>query len=277
MAVLEAPIERAHLVEGYPAPIPGRVEPFGFVRAIKRHLANKEDTEIVFEIMRTLLGKSHERGFTRFVSTPVGRQVISERRDLFDTLKNRAALAAMPKGSFGRAYFDFFLEEGLMIEMLEQASRELDRKADQDPAKYPEFMRYVHRMRYCHDLWHILTGYGRDGLGESCNVAFSYSQTKIKGFAAIALFTAIKWKKEAPQYPIFAAVKQAFDIGARAEWFLGEDIEALLPMNLEEVRAKLKIAPPDLYFSIPGEIRDSFGKPEDDMRADNDPAKDRAA
>src|SRR3546814_15517412 len=36
---------------------------------------------------------------------------------------------------------------------------------------------YGNRLRDTHDLFHILTGYGRDALGEQCVLAFSYSQT----------------------------------------------------------------------------------------------------
>jgi ubiquinone biosynthesis protein COQ4 len=37
-----------------------------------------------------------------------------------------------------------------------------------------------------HDLFHIVTGYGRDPLGEACLTAFSFAQTGLKGFALIA-------------------------------------------------------------------------------------------
>jgi ubiquinone biosynthesis protein COQ4 len=34
-----------------------------------------------------------------------------------------------------------------------------------------------------HDIWHVLTGYRRDALGEACLVAFSYAQTRGLGWA----------------------------------------------------------------------------------------------
>ena len=251
------------VVEGYPAPLPGRIEPVNCVRAVARLIRDKEQTDAVFEIMRTLLGRSHIKGFQRFLATPAGRQVIDEERDLVAMLINRAALSVLPEGSFGRAYYEFVIREGLMLELLIEASADLDRRADLDPARYPEFMRYVHRMRYCHDLWHVLVGHGRDGVGEACNVAFSYSQTKVRGFAAIAWLVGAHFQKQAKGYPVMKAVREGFRIGREAKWFLGEDIEALLRRPLEEVRATLNIKPPVIYQSIPREVLDRIGKPEE--------------
>ena len=62
------------------------------------------------------------------------------------------------------------------------ASKRTDGEID---AKHP-LAWYGRRMRDVHDVWHVLTGYGTDGLGEACVVAFSYSQTKSLGFALIA-------------------------------------------------------------------------------------------
>lgn len=251
------------VVEGYPAPLPGRIEPINCLRAVGRLIRNKEHTDEVFEIMRTLLGRSHIKGFQRFLASPMGARVIAEKRDLVQTLINRAALSVLPEGSFGRAYYEFVAAEGLMLELLIEASAELDRKADLDVARYPDFMRYVHRMRYCHDLWHVLVGHGRDGVGEACNVAFSYSQTKVRGFAAIALLVGAHFQKQARGYPVMKAVFEGFRIGREAKWFLGEDIEGLLREPIEEVRAKLNIRPPVIYQSIPKEVLARIGKPED--------------
>ena len=43
------------------------------------------------------------------------------------------------------------------------------------------------RTEETHDLWHVLTGYGRDTFGEACLLAFSYAQTGNRGIGLIAL------------------------------------------------------------------------------------------
>ena len=46
------------------------------------------------------------------------------------------------------------------------------------------------RSRETHDLLHVVSGYGRDPLGEACLTAFSFAQTGLKGFAVIAIVAA---------------------------------------------------------------------------------------
>ena len=57
------------------------------------------------------------------------------------------------------------------------------------PAELDEHHPYAwffRRVRDLHDLWHVLTGYGRDPLGEVCLLAFTYAQTRLTGLGAIA-------------------------------------------------------------------------------------------
>ena len=43
-----------------------------------------------------------------------------------------------------------------------------------------------------HDLWHVVTGYGRDELGEACLLAFTYAQNKNRGVGFIAFVGCFK-------------------------------------------------------------------------------------
>ena len=45
---------------------------------------------------------------------------------------------------------------------------------------------FFRRVRDLHDVWHVLTGYGRDALGEMCLVTFSFQETHGLGWALIA-------------------------------------------------------------------------------------------
>jgi ubiquinone biosynthesis protein COQ4 len=101
-----------------------------------------------------------------------------------------------------------------------------------------------------HDLWHILTGYGRDPVGETCLVAFSFAQTRSPGLAVISLLGLFKISRALRGAPIRAALFEAFRHGAAAAWLAGEDFEAALREPLEGVRTKLGIAPPARYREI---------------------------
>ena len=74
----------------------------------------------------------------------------------------------MPSGSLGRAYFDFVSEENLSAEGLVEAS-----KIRVTPPPADDVTWFRERNREMHDLLHVVTGYGRDPLGEACLVAFS--------------------------------------------------------------------------------------------------------
>lgn len=213
-------------------------------RALKALIANPEDTTQVFKIMKALTGKSLFKQYQRFKSQPDGKRILMEKRDLIDTLKDRDALLKLPEGSLGRTYVEFMIREGITAEGLIEASEE----------SYTEFQdkdleRYTMRTREMHDLWHVVTGYGRDGLGEVCVVAFSYAQTKSLGFAAIALMGAWNFNRLFPGNGIFPAMWQAYRIGRKAAWFPGLDWEALMEMPLDNVRAMLNIPTPTKYLA----------------------------
>lgn len=211
-------------------------------KALKQLVETPEDTTQVFIIMRALAGDAFWKEFQRFKATEFGKHVLSEKIDLFDTLTNRDYLSSLPAGSFGRTYYDFCQREGISPEGLVEAS----------DGHYEEFtsedmLRYARRSRESHDLWHILSGYGRDGFGEACVVSFSYAQTKSLGFGAIAAMGAYKFKQDFPDAPIWRAVWQAYRIGKKAAWLPGVEWEKLMDLPLEEVREKLGITAPNLY------------------------------
>jgi ubiquinone biosynthesis protein COQ4 len=85
----------------------------------------------------------------------------------------------------------------------------------------------------------VLTGYGRDPLGEACLVAFSYAQTRGLGWALIALGAALRSRDPA----VVRAIWQGYRRGRASAWLLGEDYEALLAEPLEAARRRLSIRP----------------------------------
>lgn len=219
-------------------------------RAMRALLADKEDTAQVFRIMRALDGNQPRRNFERFAATPVGAAVLAEPRSLFDRLCDTAWLASLPAGSLGRAYLDFCTRENISAQGLADASAN-----DEPPTWGPNAQRYGLRMRDMHDLWHVTTGYGRDGLGELALLAFSYAQTKLRGFGFIVLMAIAKIKREHPSMPVIACVREAHRLGRAAEWLAAADWEHLLTRPLEEVRATLKIGRPARYLAIARETQ----------------------
>lgn len=210
--------------------------------ALQALIKDPEDTRQVFRIMKALTGKSMWRQYKKFCASETGQHILVNKIDLLDTLADRAALAKLPANSLGRAYLSFMTREGITAEGLVEASDDVYSEMTDE-----NIIRFVMRTREMHDLWHVITGYGRDQLGEVCVVAFSYAQTKSLGFAAIALMGAHKLSSEFPRNGVHGAVWQAYRIGKKAKWFSGQNWEALMAQPLEDVRRMLNVNVPTKY------------------------------
>lgn len=222
------------------ATIDTRLRPLKAFRAVRRLMANPEDTAQVFTVFRALRGTSGIKAFRRFAASPTGAQVLLEKRRLLDTLSDRMRLAALPEESFGRRYFEFMEKEQLTAEGLVEASQSWEN--DPVPADMELFRA---RMRDAHDLTHVLTGYGRDGLGEACLLAFMYAHTRNRGALLIILMSVMRMPRIARR-----AVFEAWRNGRKARWLQDQDYEALLPRPLDAVRRELNIADPARYRSM---------------------------
>jgi ubiquinone biosynthesis protein COQ4 len=221
-----------------------RLRPIAAHRAVRNLMRNREDTQQVFLLIEALRGKTTLRQLARFRQTETGQAVLAENRRLLDRLSDRVSLAALPAGTLGRAYYDFMAAESLSAEGLVALSR-----IERPPAP-DEVTLFRERNREMHDLLHVVTGYGRDPLGEACLVAFSYAQTKLKGFALIALFAARRIARARPGQPVRHAVFEGYRHGRSAGWLSGADWEALLPQPVDAVRARFAVKPATCYHAI---------------------------
>jgi ubiquinone biosynthesis protein COQ4 len=212
---------------------------------MQKLLANREDTEQVFHIIEALNGRSFERNFETFASSPGGQTVLQEKTYLPPLLDDHSWIRELPEGTVGRAYVDFMEREGLTAQGLVDESEKFRNKAGEFE---DDMLLYGNRMRDTHDLFHVLTGYGRNTLGEASLLAFTYSQQPGLGVIFIAFMGCRSINKEAPQG---ARVMDCFwegkRNGAAAAKIVEQDIMALLREPLTEARARLGIQPPVIY------------------------------
>jgi ubiquinone biosynthesis protein COQ4 len=220
------------------------------LRSLRRLLNDKEDTGQVFEIMRALNGSSTAKGYHRLLQTREGGRMAYERIEFAHRLMDDAWLDSLPEASVGAAYRSFIRSERISAEGLIEISRQ-GAKAVDEPHPYAWMGR---RTRDVHDIWHILSGYHRDGLGEACLVAFSYAQTGGLGWALIAAGAAFR-ARNAKTSPYKRAIWQGYRRGKAAKWLLGEDYERLMAEPLEAARRRLNITPATYYDAIPADLR----------------------
>lgn len=219
-----------------------RIRPFEALRAIRVLLRNPDDTGQVFRIIDALSGRAGERTFRRFAADPTGARILAERRSLLAILSDRAALAALPEGTLGRTYADFVGREQLSADGLVEASLE-------DQGRSPEGSDerlFQDRIRDMHDLWHVVTGYGRDLFGETALLAFSFAQTLNPGVGFIVAVGLLKAETAEERRLIVAAFRR----GRRAAWLPASDWEALLARPLADVRRDLHVGEPPRYAGV---------------------------
>lgn len=227
-------------------PTKNRMQPIVAWRAMQELLKDKEDTAQVFRITQALGGGELPKNFKRFKETQAGEAILAEKRSLLKTLADRETLATLPEGSLGRAYLDFVQTEDISAEGLIAASEEGGRQTLQDDGE----ILYSERTRDMHDLWHVVTGYGRDGLGELSLLAFSYAQVRNLGIGFIVLMALRKSSQENPGAGISKSVREGYRLGKQAAWLPAADWEALLESPLEDVREELKCARQTIYPKV---------------------------
>ncbi|MGC6475857.1 MAG: Coq4 family protein [Parvibaculales bacterium] len=222
------------------------------LRSVKKLLADNEDTAQVFTILEALGKRATKRAWRKFSRLPQADTILAQ-PDLIHLLQDREKLAAMPEGSLGRRYYEFMAHENITADGLVAASEDgLSGKREFTPLEE----KFHLRQRDSHDLWHVVTGYGRDQLGELALLAVYYRQISNPGFMMIVLFGARAGRKEYPGIGIWAAIREGLRHGRQMDWLPGIAWEDYMDMPLEEVRTKLNIAAPVKYHQARAKMRE---------------------
>ncbi|MCW3847133.1 Coq4 family protein [Sphingomonas sp. LB-2] len=214
--------------------------------ALRKLLANGDDTHQVFRIMRALNGDVTQRSYRKLLTMPDGGRLAYEHVELAERLTNRNWIDSFEPGSVGAAYRGFLDSTGYSADGLAEISMAEGAFQGADVAHPYAWM--GRRERDIHDIWHVLTGYKADEhLGEACLVAFSFAQTGGYGWAFIGLGAALKSLRVTGETLFLRAVIEGYRLGKRAAWLHGEDYEVLLTEPLDAARKRLGLGEPVLY------------------------------
>ena len=218
-----------------------------------------DDTGAAIRMIDAFSGKSGEREFKRFWKSASGQEILERKSTLLDVLSDREGLAKLPEGSFGRTYLDWIKAEEISAQELVEIS-ETERIKSNFPAPLSTDPRkiFYDRLRETHDLLHVLTGYGRDLLGESGVLAFTYSQTRHTGIGSLTATAHLlsffpdpsKVFGRAQATELRRVIRNAHRRGKRARWLTDADFEALLTLPLDQVREMYNIEPGIPYTPI---------------------------
>ncbi len=229
-----------------------RWRPLKALSHFRKLVADKEDTSQVFYIIQALSGKSLLRDLRRFIQTTVGKNHVEKRLFLPPLLDNHAEILKLPKNSVGHAYVEFMKSEGLSAAGLVEEYDRFNESVDH----YDDLVEwYANRLRDTHDLLHVLTGYGRDSLGEACVLAVSNATNRNLGVLFIAIMGGREIKNHVPRNaPVMKAVFEGRRIGKnvkrQSQGIAYQDIMALLAEPLEDARKRMGITPPNTYTRV---------------------------
>jgi len=210
------------------------------LHSLWRFVTTPSDLANSFEAMFALAGPTLEREFQAFAAHPTGRGMLAEspRRDLNALLGDRAALSAMPAGSFAHAYLDYLGGDdmGSADHFLEAAA--LDEKASRFGWS-PDQLWFVKRMANSHDLFHIVAGYGRDVTGEVGVISFTAGQIPLLPLRLLLPYLAILKPSQPVRWARF--LRDSHRHGRETPSLACVDYEALLPIPLDEARKQIGV------------------------------------
>ena len=242
---------------------PRRLGPLKLLRSYQelRRARATGDPEIVLRFMRPFHTRQFERIFFRVLADPVGRRLLDEERSLLPALSDLQSLQALPEGSLGREYARFMEEEELSVTAFAEASL-----ASMSELDYADRRAWIlaQRLRDMHDLIHVVSGYGRDLLGEMAVLSFSRERPKRgEDYRRSFILRLVRWKFARAGRPDAAAVLEAaVERGSRAAFLPAVEWERLLSLPLALARERLGISPPPVYEPILYELWCSKGRSE---------------
>ena len=171
----------------------------------------------------------YEAHIQRMKDSPEGARLLSERPSLERDDLDLEALAALPAGTLGRALVDYFETNGFPPFNTDQP---IDDEHDYISKRYRE----------THDSYHVVTGYGTDGMGEMELQAFVMGNLGIKSPWVIMSFsypqTGLMEHKLSPRRYV-SLLREAWRRGRGARPFLEFPFEAHWATPLDEVRRML--------------------------------------
>ncbi|QKG71473.1 Coq4 family protein [Erythrobacter mangrovi] len=234
--------------DGTPLRHPDRPQPkYEPLKALKHFrilLKDKENTAEVFKIYDALPNKAFMPRVRDLTLSQHGEALRAAEPFLPPLLDDHKALRKLPKGSVAHAYCDFMEHEGLSAAGLVEESEKSGRPT------YPDLVQWFgFRQRDTHDLMHVLTGYGRDALGEQCVLLFTHGQSPSQGHLLLGYAGSlhIKTLVRGSAAPVLKATREAHRMGKACPPLVSLSIRELLAKDLQQARTELNIPDPHWY------------------------------
>jgi len=208
---------------------------------------DKEDTSEVFRFFEHLPWVDVPDRVRWFLNTKKGKEIFQTEPFLPDLLDDHGFLRThYASGTLAHDYCDYMEREGLTAEGL---VAEFDEFRGEQGRIDDQIEWYNDRLRDTHDLLHLLTGIGRDTLGEATLGAYVFGQRPSHGhlILGVAGSLVIKSQVKGTKAPVLRSIWDAKSAGKSCKPIAEESIRDLLAMTTEEARTHLNIKPATVY------------------------------
>lgn len=215
-------------------------------RSIRALLDDPDDTARAIDVFYAIGGGDFERRVRRVLADPEGRRLLAERPSLLDALCDRDRLEALPVGSLGREYLAYLDANGFEPDGLVMLQRQVQRRWEGEgtPPLDPTRAWFRERLQLLHDVSHLVTGYGTDGLGEGALLCFDLGLHRQRAGALLVVGAQLEVvrTKLGPRWLSYAIA--AWRRGRRADNLDVLPWERLLPLPLASVRRLARVDEP---------------------------------
>ena len=207
------------------------------VKLSKVLLKDHTKTQYIFALSHAVNGPALKRLYGKLLDTTQGGEIacdLPEFTDLYDKL------STCPENTVGHA---LLTNQPFPLETLTKLSQRGRNNRAWINSKHP-YVWMARRYRDTHDLFHVLTGYKTDTLGEVAMLAFSYAQQRLPSWGILLLIGMIKVKF----HPLkIAAIIEGYYRGKKANWILGEKFDEMIFEDLDQCKKRLNISDAKIY------------------------------
>ena len=227
---------------------PRPVAPLRALQAFHKLVKNREDTRLVFEFFEALNGKTETKFFNRMLSSNYGKFIAENPNHIGQFLSDRKTLESFGADTFASRYLHYLDSESLSVEGVNEAAWE---HAPEYMAslkdEYPHIYAIGYMTQLTHDLYHVLTGYGRDPLGEALLLVFTATMTGVRGPAFLGRLAGLRIRYEVPSWPVGRMMAEAVRNARAAEDFPTTNLTEYMHLPINEARRQLNVTRPKLY------------------------------
>lgn len=194
---------------------------------------NPQATESVFDIEDGLRDIEATRLALEHVRKDPEMDALIRERYLREDEHDIDALAKLPAGTLGHAFAHHILDRGFDPDYF----RKITIRDDVD---------YIlMRLRQTHDIWHVITGFGTDPIGELSVKAVEVAQTRRPMAAVVACGGVMRFLMHEPEElgRALAGISAGYQLGLKAKLLLAQKWEQHWDRPVDEYRAMLNLVP----------------------------------